>query len=327
MVPTQDGSAFFEDSYGGMLGGDSSTATGQAPTGSPSQQWTAAPFGGSGGSQASFQIRNVDSGKCLDVTKNKSGQVYIGAKVLSYTCHTSGTTGDSQAWSGNSSGQIINATKAAGGINLCLDVDADSNDVPLSSGALQLSTCAYNPAAAKRTVGQIWTETRSLSTVAIRRSTNSSSGATNLQVDTPTAWNNSDILMQNTTGYKSQSWNYLFHDDGTLSFINVISGYCLDIYGGNLASGTKLVQYGCHMTSDSTDSQRWINIGKLGAGQYMSAKSLATDAKGALVSDTPMCIQAGGLKSTDADSRKPNAPVIVAPCGNSDQQMFTIVGN
>ena len=198
-----------------------------------------------------------------------------------------------------------------------MDVDVDSNGNSTNGSPVVLSTCAFDPLAKKSTLGQIWTQTTSLTPIAIRRFTLPSEGATNLEVDFPRTSNDASIEMHGTTGSSQQSWNYISNIDGTMTFINVISGRCLDILNQKIANGTQLVQYGCHYTSDTFDSQRWIHVGTLAKGQFLSAESL--------IKNNPMCIEARG--KDDAASRVKGAVVEIDKCDNKiDQQIFTIVG-
>ena len=336
MVPTNDGSATFGNQEGnfasasGTPTGTPSTSnnspmSGVAPNVNQAAQFNITPFTND---PSFYQIKDVATGKCWDVNQSH-GNKYpkIGTMIVQYTCHSLyGTSQDSQAFTGNKSGQIIN-----GSTNRCVDVAYNTlnhNDpsYEANKGQLKISNCiSSNPS-------QIWTQNTFLTPVFIRRFTQLSgtaNGATNLQIDAPYNLNGAQIVMYPTLhANDKQLWNPIDNGDGTLTFIsNYNKAKCIDIYYQKMTAGTSLVQHDCHETSDSTDSQRWINIGNIGKAQYMSAKSLATDSKGNLISHTPMCIQAGGLNSADAESRKNYASVIIAPCSNSDQQMFTIVGN
>jgi endoglucanase len=79
------------------------------------------------------------------------------------------------------------------------------------------------------------------------------------------------------------------------------SGQCLDVQGGNTASGTPLIQWPCHNGSN----QRWT-FKDMGDGTY----SVISDASG-------KCLDVEG------GSRQPGARFIIWPCHGGDNQRFS----
>lgn len=66
--------------------------------------------------------------------------------------------------------------------------------------------------------------------------------------------------VQQWKNYRSlnQTWTVVYHEDGTVEFINVATGRCLDIQAANIADPTANGHYAQTWTCTGSDNQRFV---------------------------------------------------------------------